>query len=183
MLMPLLTAGFALGTGVAVIGLLSHAITMASFSSRALAADRPRGRRRLRALHRHPLPPGTAARAQSGGGDRRRARHLGAGGPVRRDHRLHRPARHVHARRQLPLRRRDRRLGGRRDDRLAALTLLPGAARLRRPPHPRPQNAGGRSPRGTLSESDESPALEPLGRRPAAPPGALRGAAPPSSCW
>ena len=33
MLMPLLTAGFALGTGVAVIGLLSHAITMASFSS------------------------------------------------------------------------------------------------------------------------------------------------------
>jgi putative drug exporter of the RND superfamily len=33
MLMPLLTAGFALGSGVAVIGLLSHAITMASFSS------------------------------------------------------------------------------------------------------------------------------------------------------
>ena len=33
MLMPLLTAGFALGTGVALIGLLSHAITMASFSS------------------------------------------------------------------------------------------------------------------------------------------------------
>ncbi len=33
MLMPLLTAGFALGAGVAVIGLLSHVITMASFSS------------------------------------------------------------------------------------------------------------------------------------------------------
>ena len=33
MLLPLLTAGFALGTGIAVIGLLSHAITMASFSS------------------------------------------------------------------------------------------------------------------------------------------------------
>jgi RND superfamily putative drug exporter len=33
MLMPLLTAGFALGAGVAVIGLLSHALTMASFSS------------------------------------------------------------------------------------------------------------------------------------------------------
>jgi RND superfamily putative drug exporter len=33
MLMPLLTAGFGLGAGVAVIGLLSHAITMASFSS------------------------------------------------------------------------------------------------------------------------------------------------------
>jgi RND superfamily putative drug exporter len=33
MAMPLLTAGFGLGAGVAVIGLLSHAITMASFSS------------------------------------------------------------------------------------------------------------------------------------------------------
>jgi putative drug exporter of the RND superfamily len=33
MLMPLLTAGFGLGAGVAVIGLLSHTIQMASFSS------------------------------------------------------------------------------------------------------------------------------------------------------
>jgi RND superfamily putative drug exporter len=33
MLLPLVTAGFALGTGIAVIGLLSHALTMASFSS------------------------------------------------------------------------------------------------------------------------------------------------------
>ena len=33
MLMPLLTAGFGLGAGLAVIGLLSHAIQMASFSS------------------------------------------------------------------------------------------------------------------------------------------------------
>jgi putative drug exporter of the RND superfamily len=33
MFMPLLTAGFALGAGVSVIGLLSNAITMASFSS------------------------------------------------------------------------------------------------------------------------------------------------------
>jgi RND superfamily putative drug exporter len=33
MALPLLTAGFALGTGIAVIGLLSHAIQMASFSS------------------------------------------------------------------------------------------------------------------------------------------------------
>jgi RND superfamily putative drug exporter len=32
MLLPLVTTGFALGTGVAIIGLLSHAITMASFS-------------------------------------------------------------------------------------------------------------------------------------------------------
>ena len=32
-ILPLLTAGFALGTGVAVIGLLSNVITMASFSS------------------------------------------------------------------------------------------------------------------------------------------------------
>jgi putative drug exporter of the RND superfamily len=32
-LLPLLTAGFALGTGIAVIGLLSHVIGMASFSS------------------------------------------------------------------------------------------------------------------------------------------------------
>jgi RND superfamily putative drug exporter len=33
MLLPLVTAGFALGTGVAVVGLLSHLITMATFSS------------------------------------------------------------------------------------------------------------------------------------------------------
>ena len=33
MALPLLTAGLALGTGIAVIGLLSHAIQMASFSS------------------------------------------------------------------------------------------------------------------------------------------------------
>jgi putative drug exporter of the RND superfamily len=33
MLLPLVTTGFALGTGIAVIGLLSHVITMASFSS------------------------------------------------------------------------------------------------------------------------------------------------------
>jgi putative drug exporter of the RND superfamily len=33
MLLPLVTAGLSLGTGVAVIGLLSHLITMASFSS------------------------------------------------------------------------------------------------------------------------------------------------------
>jgi RND superfamily putative drug exporter len=33
MALPLLTAGFALGTGIAVIGLLSHVIQMASFSS------------------------------------------------------------------------------------------------------------------------------------------------------
>jgi RND superfamily putative drug exporter len=33
MLMPLVTAGFGLGAGIAVIGLLSHTITMASFSS------------------------------------------------------------------------------------------------------------------------------------------------------
>jgi putative drug exporter of the RND superfamily len=33
MLLPLLTAGLALGTGIAVVGLLSHALSMASFSS------------------------------------------------------------------------------------------------------------------------------------------------------
>ena len=31
---------------------------------RARAADRPRGRRRLRAVHRHALPPGAAARTE-----------------------------------------------------------------------------------------------------------------------
>ena len=33
MALPLLTAGFSLGTGIAVVGLLSHVINMASFSS------------------------------------------------------------------------------------------------------------------------------------------------------
>ena len=38
---------------------------MASFSSELSAADRPRGRRRLRAVHRHALPAGAAARADA----------------------------------------------------------------------------------------------------------------------
>ena len=171
MLMPLLTAGFALGTGVAVIGLLSHAITMASFSSElslliglGVGVDYALF---IVTRFRQGLLRGLSA----GGCDRRRARHLRAGGPVRRDHRLHRPARHVHARRQLPLRRRDRRLRGRRDDRGRGADPAPGAARLRRSPHPQPQNAAGARRAGLPLRERRVAGVETLGgvlqRRPA----------------
>ena len=77
---------------------------------RARAVDRPRGRRRLRAVHRHPLPPGAAARTQRRGRGGRVPRHLGSRRAVRRDDRVHRDARHVRARGELPVRRRGRHL-------------------------------------------------------------------------
>ena len=73
------------------------------------AADRPRRRGRLRAVHSHPPSPGPAGRKVGRGFDRRRPGHLRSGRAVRRHHRLHRAARHVRAGRQLPLRRGDRR--------------------------------------------------------------------------
>ncbi len=81
----------------------------------AFDADRPRRRRRLRAFHRHPLPPGNAARVGARGGGRGGARHLRSRGDVRRRDRLRGDARDDAAGRLLPV----RRGGVRRDHRCA----------------------------------------------------------------
>ncbi len=139
--LPLLTAGIALGSSVAVIALLSHVLSMASFSSElslliglGVGVDYALF---IVTRFRQGLQRGKTDRA----GDRRRARHLRASGHVRRDHRLHRPARHVRARRELPLRRRGRREHRRPLHRDRGADAAAGAARVLRPPRARPQGA------------------------------------------
>ncbi len=51
--------------------------------------DRHRGRHRLRAVHHHPLPRGVARRSVPDRRDRRRARHVGPFGALRRHDRRH----------------------------------------------------------------------------------------------
>ena len=75
---------------------------------RAVAPDRARSRGRLRPVHPHPLPPGPAPRSERRGGRDRVGRHIRSRRAVRRNHRLHRPARSIRAGRELPVRRRDR---------------------------------------------------------------------------
>src|SRR6266542_550633 len=91
--------------------------------------DRPRRRHRLRPLHRHALsrrlPP---ERRRRPGCARAGDEHGRQSDPLRRRHGRDRPARHVRARRQLPLRRRDRRVPRR-------------AARARRLAHAAPRVA------------------------------------------
>ena len=99
---------------------------------RAVAADRPRRRRRLRPVHRHALPAGAAARADRRGGGRRIARHLWPCGPVRRADRLHRDARDVRARRELPVRRRGGGVDRGRVHGACGADAAAGAARLLR---------------------------------------------------
>ena len=71
---------------------------------RAGPAHRARRRRRLRPVHRHPPPTGPGRRPGRRVVHRQRRQHLGPGRAVRRDHRVHRPARHVRPRRLVPLR-------------------------------------------------------------------------------
>ena len=63
MLLPLLTAGVSLGTGIAIVGVLSHVIDMNSFSGQLALLIGARRRRRLRAVHRDPLPAGSSCAA------------------------------------------------------------------------------------------------------------------------
>ena len=136
--LPLITAGFALGTGTATVGLLSHVIHMASFSSElSLLIGLGVGvdyalfivTRYRQGLQRGKSVEDAIVDAVDTSG---RAVH------VRRDNRLHRAARHVRAWRQLPLRRRDRRL-----DRGGLHSALgpdpaPGPARVLRDTRTRP---------------------------------------------
>ena len=109
--LPLITARVALGAGTATIGLLSHVIDMASFSSQlslliglGVGVDYA-----LFIVTRY--RQGLAARQERRGRDRRRDRHLGPRSPVRRDDRLHRAVGDVRSRGQLPVWRRDRGVG------------------------------------------------------------------------
>ncbi len=75
--------------------------------------DRHRRGHRLRAVRRHPLPPGAAGGPRPRGGGRHRDRHVGPGGAVRRADRHHRPARHARHRPVVHQRPRHRLGGGR----------------------------------------------------------------------
>ena len=61
-LLPIISALFALGTAIGVIGVLEPCHRHALHLTRAHAPHRPGRRRRLRALHRHPTSPGTRRR-------------------------------------------------------------------------------------------------------------------------
>ena len=139
-----------LGTGIAVIGLLSNVITMASFSNElALLIGLGVGvdyALFIVTRYRQGVLRGLSRRGRG----RRVARHLRARGAVRGDDRLHRDARDVRARRQLPLRRRDRRLDRRGVHRARGADAAAGAARLLRPlraaPPGAPRAQGRRAP-------------------------------------
>ena len=73
--------------------------------------DRAGRGHRLRAVHRHPAPRQHQGRDDPGRGGGPGAEHLRPGGPVRRGHGVHRPARHAHSAHQL-----HRRPGHRRRD-------------------------------------------------------------------
>ncbi len=62
MMLPLITAGVSLGAGTAVVGLLSHAMSIATFSTELSLLIGLGVGRRLRAVHRHPLQAGGPAR-------------------------------------------------------------------------------------------------------------------------
>ena len=138
-LLPIVSALFALGTAIGVIGLLSHLLKMPQFSPGAGPAHRPGCRRRLRAVHRDPASARLGRRARHRSSIINAVNTSGRAVLFAGHHRVHRPARHVRPRRELPLRPGD---GGghrcplhhdRRPDPAA------GAARLHRPQGDEPQ--------------------------------------------
>ena len=123
----------------------------AGLRHRAGGDDRPGGRDRLLPVHRHPIPRELPRRAPSvergrAGGDG----HRRASDRLRRLHGDHRPAGHVRARRQLPLRRRGGGLARRAPDAAGGAHRAAGAAvalrranRARRSPRPQAAAGGG----------------------------------------
>ena len=104
MALPLVSALASLGTAIGVIGLLSHVLKMPQFSTElvlliglGVGVDYA-----LFIVTRH--RQGLIAGDDSSHVDRQRRRHLGSGRPVRRHHRVHRPARDVRPGGLLPLR-------------------------------------------------------------------------------
>jgi hypothetical protein len=173
-LLPLLAAGLSLGAGIAVIGLFSHVMDMASFSNQlalliglgvgvdyALFIVTRYRQGLLRGLS------GEEATLQSL--DTLRPR-----GAVRRADRVHRDARHVRPRGQLFVRRRggggDRR-GVHRD---LGADAAPGDARLLRAPRAAPPRAGGGA-RRPAADVRRVLGMEALERADGASSGRLRG--------
>ena len=100
--------------------------------------DRARRGHRLRAVHRHPAPQQPQSRDVPGRGRGPRAEHLRPRGPVRRDHRVHRPARDARAAHRLHLRPGHRRRDHRAVHRGRRRHLAARAARLPRDAGPVP---------------------------------------------
>ena len=98
MVLPLITAGVSLGAGIAVVGLLSHVINIATFSNElALLIGLGVGvdyALFIVTRYQQALQPRRSAGGRGGRGDR----HLRARGAVRRADRLHRDAGHVRPR-------------------------------------------------------------------------------------
>ena len=109
-ILPIVSALFALGTAIGVIGLLTHVLKMPSISpilvlliGLGVGVDYALF---IVTRHRQGLVAGQPIESI----DHQRREHVGPSRHVRRDHRLYRPARHVRPGRQLPLR--PRRGGG-----------------------------------------------------------------------
>ena len=109
--LPIITALLGLGVGISLAGLGSHIIQIPDFATAARRDDRPRGRDRLRAVHRHPLPGELTARRH-----RRRRGH-------RRD---------GHRRTRRLVRRRDRDPGAARATACSASACSPASRSLPR---------------------------------------------------
>ena len=123
--------------------------------------DRARRGHRLRAVHRHPAPQQPQGRDVPPGRRGPRAEHLRPRGPVRRDHRVHRPARDARAAHRLHLRPGHRRGDHRRCSRWP-------------PPPPCCPRCSASSGCGCCPAGNAA-GWPPTGPRPTAPPGRGRG--------
>ena len=174
MALPLVTAGLSLGTAVAAIGLLSHVIQMASFTNElslliglGVGVDYALF---IVTRYRQGLLRGLSGQeAVVEALDTSGRAVLFAG-----DDRVHRDARHVRARRELPLRGRDRNLDRGRVHRARVVDAAPGPAGVLR-------HARAAPPRAPRAQGGEAPyqrrvgGVGALGRVDAEAPGAVRG--------
>ena len=150
-LLPLVTAGAALGVGVSLVGLLSHALSMANFSSElALLIGLGVGvdyALFIVTRYRQGLVAGKSVEdAIVDALDTSGRAVMFAGITV-----WHRAAGHVRARRQLPLRRGHRRRARGRLHGVLRADPAARAARLPRPEDPRPPGAPQAGRRGTAA--------------------------------